>query len=1275
MNIYRIFLFFLSLCKHILGQCNQQQYFQNSICIPCPVGAQKISDTTKSGDISQCSICLQDYFMTATSITGPSPQAAKCQICPTGTGTGSVQTSVGDISSCNTCQPAYFMTKASSVSSGSAKTAQCVECPSGSTTIAVSTVVNDQSQCKKCKIEYYMTDEANPSNQWAAKCVRCPQGSLCDIMASSVTNLGYCNTCDQNYYATELPSNQISPIKPIQCQLCPNNSGTLSKSQNLSDASSCNICQSNFYMTQPSSQGKAATCVQCPMGCKTSSVQTQVDNISQCNACLQGYYLVSPAVQGASPQAAQCQKCPDCNKPNAINWTDYCCQYCTPDLPYATLDHKKCIQGSQSCNSIKNWDDASCQLCFSSNPYATKDKTACVASSQSCSSNSSWVDADCLLCSPLKPFANISQTDCVASSQSCSSSSNQTDFNCQLCNISKPYASADGINCLNLTQMCNSITQQWTDSKCQLCNKSTPYASTDGKNCFNQTQMCSTTTQQWTDSKCQLCNPPNKFALTDGSKCVNTSQSCSSTQNWNDLDCVLCFPSKPYANKNQTTCVASQQSCQSSSNWQNIDCQLCSPSQPYASLDQKQCLNQKQLCSSIYLWTNSLCQLCFHSNQFASNDSSKCVNSSQTCNSTSNWKDQDCNLCFSSKPYATLDQTCCVASSQTCLSTSNWIDTDCQLCSPSKPYASNDGKNCQTSPPLTPQPKPSQNDQNQQLFVDYKSSTFTQEKIEQIQQQNKQTSQVVSYSSVMMSSIQNIGSNSSFGIVLSALTIQKLTYILLIKKALPQQIYISLKAFTGQLPSQQFQFMNIFQLVLKQDYHNYQDKNYEEKQKSQNILIVMIKDLEDQNNSFVIISDPLTEKTKFPKTGLCNGRLRFNILMKLLYDTKKSGLQFFLLLQLCFMLIYLDDQPIELLINTLENLKQMYGSDQIIVAVGFKERTTDKEDKVNQLKLRFSKVFEELIITIHPYGIEGEIPGKCLNCNYIQRQLVIHLQKTRTNFDINEYMLTNFDTDTRFQKNYLQMLEQQIKKICKKPDCLVTSTLLQLGFEFKNFLCKDNFFTQKYANDGSITSISNQCHEHFYFFSQAMHGSLRKKRKLKSNQFIVQLFQDLLKKFMNGQHNQKDGLQEIAEVFHQFIVHSKSTQPSFKYNLWGLSYFNYYALFMTAQSFFTISCAIAFTVFKQDQLIGYKFYISVGTLGFQYLIYILMFNINGAYQYLLDPIREKEKFNFFLILIHIIFSLLMLIVYQIISFYGLFEVIYKGKKAFNHIASKKEELK
>ncbi|KAL4481580.1 hypothetical protein ABPG74_007669 [Tetrahymena malaccensis] len=405
------------------------------------------------------------------------------------------------------------------------------------------------------------------------------------------------------------------------------------------------------------------------------------------------------------------------------------------------------------------------------------------------------------------------------------------------------------------------------------------------------------------------------------------------------------------------------------------------------------------------------------------------------------------------------------------------------------------------------------------------------------------------------------------------------------------------------------------------------------------------------------------------------------------------------------MMTFIYKEPLELLMNTLENLKEMHGSNQMIVAVGFEERTPDKDDKINQLKLKYEQVFEELIITIHPFGIEGEIPGKCSNCNYVQRQLVFHLQKTRINFDINEYMLTNFDTDTRFQKNYLQILEHQVKETCKNPEDIhnivwqpilyynwdlqnrtffvrITSLLrnmLMMGalIPFQINVMSIFTFSLKLCVEGGYTHPAYQMEDIICF----IRWFIKKQKQIQikavysptlsgptsGNSFLEELYEwaTQLKRWTIGS----------AEVFHYFIVHSNKIQPNTQFTLWGWSYFNYYVLFMIAQSFFSISCALSFSLLKQQDIQLYEFYITIGTLCFQYLIYTLMFIVNGLSQYLLDPIREKEKINLLLTLVHIIISPLTLLVYSIIAFYGLFEAIYKGKKACNHIASKKEELK
>jgi hypothetical protein len=63
---------------------------------------------------------------------------------------------------------------------------------------------------------------------------------------------------------------------------------------------------------------------------------------------------------------------------------------------------------------------------------------------------------------------------------------------------------------------------------------------------------------------------------------------------------------------------------------------------------------------------------------------------------------------------------------------------------------------------------------------------------------------------------------------------------------------------------------------------------------------------------------------------------------------------------------------------------------------------------------------------VHSYGIENEIPGKCSNANSAQRHIVSVLEEEVADFDITQYFMTNFDTDTRFQADYLELFQQSI---------------------------------------------------------------------------------------------------------------------------------------------------------------------------------------------------------------------------------------------------------
>lgn len=91
------------------------------------------------------------------------------------------------------------------------------------------------------------------------------------------------------------------------------------------------------------------------------------------------------------------------------------------------------------------------------------------------------------------------------------------------------------------------------------------------------------------------------------------------------------------------------------------------------------------------------------------------------------------------------------------------------------------------------------------------------------------------------------------------------------------------------------------------------------------------------------------------------------------------------------MMTFIYKEPVQLLANTLENLSQMNRCQELIVVIGFEELSPERDEKIKIVSEKFQKTFKELIITIHPSNIPGEIPGKCSNSNYSQRFIAKYL--------------------------------------------------------------------------------------------------------------------------------------------------------------------------------------------------------------------------------------------------------------------------------------------
>ncbi|MEY3470974.1 MAG: hypothetical protein RLZZ223_324 [Candidatus Parcubacteria bacterium] len=127
------------------------------------------------------------------------------------------------------------------------------------------------------------------------------------------------------------------------------------------------------------------------------------------------------------------------------------------------------------------------------------------------------------------------------------------------------------------------------------------------------------------------------------------------------------------------------------------------------------------------------------------------------------------------------------------------------------------------------------------------------------------------------------------------------------------------------------------------------------------------------------------------------------------------------------MFLTYDESP-EVLAQSIESLTTMeYPLDKIIVVVATEEREGDsRQKKEDYLKQKFSGVFQDFIVTIHPDGIEGEMKAKGANATYAAQQMKEYLDQK--NISIDQTIISVFDSDTVSHPKYFSALTYEFLK-------------------------------------------------------------------------------------------------------------------------------------------------------------------------------------------------------------------------------------------------------
>lgn len=114
-------------------------------------------------------------------------------------------------------------------------------------------------------------------------------------------------------------------------------------------------------------------------------------------------------------------------------------------------------------------------------------------------------------------------------------------------------------------------------------------------------------------------------------------------------------------------------------------------------------------------------------------------------------------------------------------------------------------------------------------------------------------------------------------------------------------------------------------------------------------------------------------------------------------------------------------EPKALLKDSLSFLKEVnYPKEKIIVVLAGEERASDSLEKLRELGDEFRESFNDIMVTIHPKDIPGEISTKGANATYAARKIKLYLEEK--GYNLKNIIISCFDADTCPDRNYFSCL-------------------------------------------------------------------------------------------------------------------------------------------------------------------------------------------------------------------------------------------------------------
>ncbi|RCN42172.1 hypothetical protein ANCCAN_11859 [Ancylostoma caninum] len=409
-------------------------------------------------------------------------------------------------------------------------------------------------------------------------------------------------------------------------------------------------------------------------------------------------------------------------------------------------------------------------------------------------------------------------------------------------------------------------------------------------------------------------------------------------------------------------------------------------------------------------------------------------------------------------------------------------------------------------------------------------------------------------------------------------------------------------------------------------------------------------------------------------------------------------------------------EPLQLIMDTVDSIaSQPDAKLKITCLVGMEGGTPEKEEKKRLLHEKYDSKFDRFIVTFHPKGLPGDIPGKCSNFNYACRQAIKQLRLDK-DYPLDksdhkvELLVTTGDCDSIFGERYFDAMEEDYWKLTPKQR---QSTVWQSPLFYCINLDKSPFFVRVTGllraffmmgylipwniNTMSIFSLTlplleagEYTHPGYQMddIIALIRWSLAVRRKCVIRAIPVAT--------LSGPTSGKNYVDEwyewarqvrrwtigAAEVFHYFVIKFFRLPIIVSFSF-AAKFVFYYGFLLCIASVYTIVAPLVtpamlsavnhgvwgLVIPSQDVFT----WIMLGFLGLQYIWFFCVFLVN----YLCEPVfpaGTRDKTGFIRNIFHLIMTWPTITMYCIVELVAFLEVTVRGKSVCSHNASKKDNL-